>query len=279
MKDITIIPPPERLRPHVQCFWWAPPTATAQDYIILADGAPGLIFQHHNGHTGISHVQGGSLPVAFVYGQATAPGVNHIAAGTLTFGVHFRPHAWKDLLGIDASEVTNTLIGLDNLAVFPITQQLLEQPNPVQVVNLLADWLWKNLARNRKEDKLIEYSLQRLAREVATVRPEALPGLYHLSPRQYQRRFKQRMGVSPETYIRILKFQRSLQVLSRQSFNKLSDIGYELGYADQSHFIREFKQFSGYTPAAFLQHYMPGYIDTTGGQQQGHAALRLIACS
>jgi len=281
MKGITIIPPPPQLSSHVRNFWFAGPSAQQQSYKVLADGTPGLIFQHNHGHSGISY-DGHRLPLAFAYGQATAPGTNYMDAGTSCFGIHFRPHVWKDLFLVDASEVTNTLIELDNLPGFRITDQLLNTADPLQITKLLGDCLWRNLALNPKEDGVIAHSVQEIATHITAVHVQDLPARYNLSSRQYQRRFKQRMGVSPETYIRILKFQQSLQAINHQAFSKLSDIGYELGFADQSHFIREFKLFSGYTPKDFLQQQKPEPVDSRTVIQEidqpGIPSTRLLIC-
>lgn len=276
MNNIVLISPPEKLRPYIRCFWWAAPAAQGQQYRILADGAPGLIFQHHNGHSGITY-NGAKMPVAFAYGQATSPGINDMEAGTLTVGVHFRPHAWKSFVPVDAAEATNTFIELDDLPGLAVTEQLLNTAGPSRAIILLTDRLWNNLSRHRKEDLLVKHSIQRIAAQIADVHPEDLPNAYPISRRQYQRRFKQQIGVSLETYIRIVKFQHALQAVTRQSFHKLSDIGYELGYADQSHFIREFKFFSGYTPADLITANAPRVVEMEEPATPADSH-RLIAC-
>tara|TARA_R110002095_G_scaffold122285_1_gene106270 strand:- start:888 stop:1172 length:285 start_codon:yes stop_codon:yes gene_type:complete len=68
-----------------------------------------------------------------------------------------------------------------------------------------------------------------------------------------QRKFKEYTGVCPETYIRIAKFQQAIHLLKNEQYHKLSDIGYRLNYADQSHFNREFKLFSNFTPKDFVK--------------------------
>ncbi len=282
MKGITIIPPPPHLSKYVRSFWFAGPSAHEQSYKVLADGTPGLIFQHNNGHSGITWQGEYKLPVAFAYGQATAPGINYMEAGTSCFGIHFRPHVWKEIFRVDASEVTNTLIKLDDLPGFNITDQLLNTADPLQITKLLGDCLWQSLVRNQQDDRIIAHSVHEIASHISSVHAKDLPGQYNLSQRQYQRRFKQRMGVSPETYIRILKFQQALQAINRQSFSKLSDIGYELGFADQSHFVREFKLFSGYTPKDLLQQQKPVPVQSMTAFPEtaypGIPSTRLLIC-
>lgn len=282
MKGITIIPPPPHLNKYVRSFWFAGPSTQQQSYRVLGDGAPGLIFQHNNGHSGITWQGEYKLPVAFAYGQATAPGTNYMEAGTSCFGIHFRPHVWKALFRMDASEVTNTLVELNDLPGFGITEQLLDTTDPLQITKLLGDCLWDRLSRKQQEDPIIEHSVHTLTAQITGSQIRDLHSDYAISRRQYQRRFKQHMGVSPETYIRILKFQQALQLINQHSFSKLSDIGYGLGFADQSHFIREFKLFSGYTPKDFLQQQKPVPVDSLTVMQEidqpGIPSTRLLIC-
>ena len=56
------------------------------------------------------------------------------------------------------------------------------------------------------------------------------------------------MGVSPKLFARISRFQASLSQLRNNDFNKLSDLAFDNDYADQSHFIRSFREFAGFSP-------------------------------
>ncbi len=61
-----------------------------------------------------------------------------------------------------------------------------------------------------------------------------------LSHRQFIVRFRQAVGVAPKTYLRILRFQRSLQLLRQSRRLPLASLAMEAGYCDQAHFNREF---------------------------------------
>ena len=72
-----------------------------------------------------------------------------------------------------------------------------------------------------------------------------------LSTRQFERTFKIFSGFSPKLYSRIIRFQRATQQYN-SSYKTLTDIAYDCGYYDQSHFIHDFKQFSGYHPKQYF---------------------------
>lgn len=72
-----------------------------------------------------------------------------------------------------------------------------------------------------------------------------------LNIRTIERRFKNETGISPKQFAQIIQFQAALKQLTIKDYTKLNDIVYRNGYADQSHFIKVFKAFTGKTPKAF----------------------------
>ena len=65
--------------------------------------------------------------------------------------------------------------------------------------------------------------------------------------------FKKYIGITPKHYQRILRFNDVFVQMQGDQFLSWSDIAYRCGYSDQSHFIREFKRFSGFNPQGFLK--------------------------
>jgi AraC-like DNA-binding protein len=63
------------------------------------------------------------------------------------------------------------------------------------------------------------------------------------------------VGISPKLFSRICRFQATLQQLRTNGFDKLSDIAFEHNYADQSHFIRSFKEFAGVSPFQYQKQF------------------------
>ena len=66
--------------------------------------------------------------------------------------------------------------------------------------------------------------------------------------RQIQRKFKQLLGTNIQTYVRVARFEKAKGLLAGGQPLRLTDIGYEAGYYDQSHFSTEFKKLSGTSP-------------------------------
>ena len=72
-----------------------------------------------------------------------------------------------------------------------------------------------------------------------------------LSSRQLERKFKELLGVNIQTFIRVCRFDQAKNQLLLSRKSKLTSLGYDLGYFDQSHFSKEFKRFSLVSPKKF----------------------------
>lgn len=77
-----------------------------------------------------------------------------------------------------------------------------------------------------------------------------------LSKRQFERVFHETVGMNPKEYSRVVRFQKALRLMQDGDDNFIG-IASDCGYSDQSHFIREFKLFSGIPPYYFLNTVTP----------------------
>lgn len=253
--SLVTIEPHWKLKQVVKQFWYTAtqnPKGYAETYRILGDGAPGIIFQHNNGNSAVLGPDSLPLPISFAYGQSTQPCINHISGNSFVFGINFQPTAFKTLFGIDTSEITNAILDTENLFSPEFNDELLNTSTPQNIIRLFDKKLSELLFQER-QNRIVDESVCLIKQNLTNIDTKVLSSCFNLSARQFQRKFKEYTGVCPETYIRISKFQRAISLLKNTQYSKLSDIAYELNYADQSHFNREFKLFSGYIPKSFLK--------------------------
>ncbi|MEO5891901.1 MAG: helix-turn-helix domain-containing protein [Ferruginibacter sp.] len=74
----------------------------------------------------------------------------------------------------------------------------------------------------------------------------------HLTERTFQRKFEKNIGIAPNLYRRICQFNAAFQQLNNRHYQKLSGIAFQNGHADQSHYVRSFKEFTNLLPTDYL---------------------------
>ncbi len=70
-----------------------------------------------------------------------------------------------------------------------------------------------------------------------------------------ERKFAAYVGKTPKQFSKVIRFQQTIADLTSRKGCLLTDWAFENGFCDQSHFIKDFKAFSGYTPREFLLRY------------------------
>jgi len=65
--------------------------------------------------------------------------------------------------------------------------------------------------------------------------------------------FKKYVGLTPKYYQRILRFSEILKQIHQEKSIEWAQIAYQCNFSDQSHFIKEFKHFSGLNPKEFIK--------------------------
>ncbi|MBK9107567.1 MAG: AraC family transcriptional regulator [Saprospiraceae bacterium] len=98
-----------------------------------------------------------------------------------------------------------------------------------------------------KEPLPIDYALQFLSVNHNT-NIDRIAGLACMSIRNFERKCKERLGMSAKMYARISRFHKAYKILESRKTISWANLVYELGYYDQMHFIKDFKEFSKLTP-------------------------------
>ena len=254
--NYRVVPPPPLLQPYVRYFWiLEEPYTSAQSrtFYTLVDDSSGLIVQHNNGNSAFVSSKGQPLKTNFIYGQSTRPTTTFSNGAFSLIGVNFHPHGLKSLFGIDAYYLTDQMDELDILGSADLAERLIDSSTPTERIAILTSFLLQRLKEPVQTDSLVCHCLGKIVQSGGQTTVSNLLRECSISERQLERRFRATVGIPPKLYIRIMRFQAALRLMRQKQFNKLSDIAFELEYADQSHFIRDIKEFSGYTPRSLSQ--------------------------
>lgn len=244
------IPPPQELRSYVRFFWSLEseePILTPRAFGPLADGCPGIMFQPREAGSFFDH-DNKELPEVFVYGQSIRRTSIFFSGRFQTLGLSFFPNILKSVFGFDASELTDDCLDL-RLLETGLPDQLLHAASVPERIAALSGYLLSCISKTGGYvDAVTQFALSRIIESKGNLSLKELQENMQLSERSFERRFNQFVGVSPKLYARICKFQSTLSQLVRNDYGKLSDIAFDHDYSDQSHFIRTFKEFAGFSP-------------------------------
>jgi AraC-like DNA-binding protein len=254
------IQPPENLKNYVRFFWSLDDKRPIPNKIfkIMADGCPGLFF-YQTEKSVIFQNNEKLLPAVFIYGQATKHAELNLTGTPNILGACFYPNALKSIFGLDADELTDSCTDLDCISQtqgFYLSEKLLEEFSPEHQIEIISDYLNSQIQKtNPFPDYAVQSAISQIIESNGILSLRKLQKDLGLSERSLERKFKQNVGISPKLFSRIRQFQMSLEKLRKGENLKLSDIAYENEYADQSHFIRAFREFAGYSPNQYKRLY------------------------
>ena len=218
----------------------------------FADGYPGLMFhitpkgqwvQPHNK----------KMPVSYLYGQTIHPVQLHIQGSYKILVFQFYPFVINSLFKVNAKDLNNGCYDLCQIPEWATLENtLVNLSDTEKQLKLISDFLYQTFNEQKKKlDLSIKDAIQIILSNKALISVMELSEKLHMTIRTLERRFSKEVGVSVKDFIQIIKFQQSFEQLSTKDYEKLSDIVYSNGFADQSHFIRVFKAFTGETPSKF----------------------------
>ena len=122
-------------------------------------------------------------------------------------------------------------------------------------------FLLDRLAEHRKEDTSLDRAVKLIRESKGQLSMEEIGKRTGLTKKQLERRFVPAIGTPPKTFARISRFLNICRHLEEHQGKTLTELSYQCGYFDQAHFIKEFRQFSGFTPKEFFARNDVGFAD------------------
>ena len=246
---------PARLKPFIRAVAYIDGSA-ANSFQYYADGTPGIIFQQKD--TGLfACKRSAKIPGSYVFGQAISPIVVQAPKNCILISVSLYPHVLLSLFRFNASEITDGFVDLRELPDkprFDPLAQLWATKDPERQFRHVFRYLEALVEKNAAvPDKGIQYAVNRIWQGKEQGAFKNLHRELNVSERTFERKFEQQVGLSPRLLANIAQFQASLRQLKTGNYQRLSDIAYDNGYSDQSHFIRSFKRFTGVSPLQFAK--------------------------
>lgn len=158
----------------------------------------------------------------------------------------------RRLLGVPASALANQLVSLEDIfGVFAaeLTERLAGAADAKERHAHAQRLLAGRLAEDRATAPEVAYALALLRATRGTARVETLAAEVGWSRRHLAARFREAFGLPPKALARVIRVEHAAQRV--RAGDPLADVAYAAGYADQSHFNRDFRELVGCTPTEF----------------------------
>lgn len=246
--------PCKELSQFINCYWVSPTILSLGDFIysakqeiIIPDGCMDIIFEVDKQTNDYN---------CYIVGMMSKPIIAFPDfSQKQIYAIRFNPGGAYSFINNNLDDFTDLAVDLKNIsnnleremaAIFLSKKSLYEK------IKYLNVFFLRHFSQ-RGQNEVIMNSLASIFSAKGNVEINKLAQDLHISERQLNRIFKQRIGLAPKEFTRIIRFQNALQRVLLSSNVNWSSLAVESGYHDQAHFIGEFKTFAGITPTQAIK--------------------------
>lgn len=193
------------------------------------------------------------LPVV-LYGQFTEVTNRMIGHQFLVFQIVFYPGALYKLIGIPSSELVNEY--LDGSIFFgnqvhEVNEQLYEAKSYSAMIEIGNQFIRKLIAKTIQPTLPIDWVCTQLLNKSCQLSIDEIARQAFYSSRQLERKFKERTGVNPKLFMRIIRFDNAFRQKNSNPEMDWLRIALEFDYHDYQHLAKDYKDFTNLTPSQF----------------------------
>lgn len=211
------------------------------------------------GYERVEYVASGKImqrPQSYIMGQFTERTNRHIGtADFITLLVNLQPGVLFRLTGIPYHEFTNTCV--DAEAVFGkelrlVNERLNGTANYQEMIAIVEQFLLGLVHHAKRETHPLDAVASIIMDHPENSRIIGLARESFLCTRQFERKFKERMGIRPKLFTRISRSHKAFRVHYLHPAQDWLTTALECGYHDYQHLVKDFIDFTGVTPAAYM---------------------------
>jgi AraC-like DNA-binding protein len=170
--------------------------------------------------------------------------------------VNFKPGVLYRLIGVPFSEFTNTFIDAEDILPKEIRQaneRLSSAESPEEMIGIVEKLLLDLTTSIKRDAHPIDAVTNLLIKHPEDSSVLALAESSCFSPRQFERLFKERMGVSPKLFSRIARMTKAFSIKYNCPNLDWLSIALSCNYHDYQHLARDFKDLAGVTPTTYMR--------------------------
>lgn len=251
--------PSEDLKPYIEYFWTGKFNTNSIGILsqrVIPNGYIELIVHLSDLHCELfESTKFSSTPDYILIGLYSIPYKVNFKGTVNVFGIRFKPEGLHQVFGVPASELLENYADIESLSLRNLRdhcRKMREYDSVEEMINDTESFFRENLYGNKINLYYLNLATDLIRKTDGLVSVEELSSKVFISKRQLEREFKQKIGMSPKSYMKLARLNKVNRLIQTGKRVDLSDLSYICGYSDQAHFIRDFKKFTGEAPKMFL---------------------------
>lgn len=189
--------------------------------------------------------------------MGTHSGVIHRYPDKRTLGLQviFQPGAIYQIANVSCHELTNRYLDAEYLlgtCTRIVNEQLFHAKNYAEMIGIVETFLTGLIKKiDQKKHRVDAISKAMICENDCFSLDKFLKAAY-LSHRQVDRKFKERIGMPPKQFLQISRFDKAFRMKNRFPEKDWLSVALHCGYYDYQHLVKDYKEFTGYTPTQFF---------------------------
>lgn len=196
-------------------------------------------------------------PREMVLGQITEPFYVQPTGYVNSFAVRFYPYGFLNFVSSSIQKLANKETPLASLfgeeASKALAAEITQATDTSRRIEIVEAFLSEKLADKTIIDNVVKRTIDTILSTGGNTAINTILKDDLSKRRQMERKFVKQIGISPKQLGKVIRLQSALKMLLSRQSESLTKIAYESDYYDQAHFIKDFKEFTGTTPSAFLE--------------------------
>ncbi len=254
------IHPSPILAPYVKHYWMLETEAWEGNVCerVVPTGNPQLIFHYRKPFRMTFPDQRIAIqPQSFASGLSSRYMDASTQGASGVIAVEFQPYGACNFFRFPLHEIEDKSIRLNDIftdEVKYMEEQICGCGDLESRISLIEKFLAEKLVPvDARDFRLMKHAVELVEQSGGQIRASQLAAKLAVTSKSLERKFASLVGKSPKQFIRIVRFQEVMDGLVNQRPQYLTAYAFNNGYSDQSHFIHEFKTFTGYTPREFVK--------------------------
>ncbi|MBL7841538.1 MAG: AraC family transcriptional regulator [Cyclobacteriaceae bacterium] len=199
-----------------------------------------------------------------LFGQQTEVSNRYVGNNFLLIQVVFKPGALYRLTGVPSHYLTNQYIDAETILskeINSVNDRINDCATYPQMITVVEKFLLSEIRRNSRSTHALDTVTSNLFTINLIPTVDSLAKTACLSTRNAERHFRERMGVSPKYFLKVMRFENAFRMKNKYPDLDWLSISIHCGYYDYQHLARDYRDLTGLSPNQFHE------IDSTAPER------------